>query len=124
MAKKKHRIEFREFLNLPGWKTRAYVMAVVEDTSKRDTKVRNDRDPSTYNIPHPDLVFNIGDCSADVHLEFDTWDPLEADNNIHKAEVIYQAAKKFRDAMKKEMALYKKRRAALIKKGIKEKDIN
>ncbi len=122
--KKKFRMTFREFINLPGWKTRAYIRAEVEDTSSKKIEKNEYNDGTNYRLPHPDLTFSLGDCSSDIHLEFDTYDYDEMENNLYKAEMIYQAAKAFRAALKKEMKLFQSRRAKLLKEGVKEKNID
>jgi hypothetical protein len=68
----KARVDVRSFLNLPGFRGGAYVVAYVEDTSGRElTK----RDPfgyegSRYFNPQLRIILEIADCSERINLEF------------------------------------------------------
>lgn len=103
----RHRVNHREFLNLPGFHEGAYVMAYVEDTSQRRLE-RCERTETTYN-PRPRLLLQIADCENHISLEFDISSPHRRMNSFHKIQTLIDALEAFKAGMAEESTLYKRR---------------
>ena len=80
----------RRFLNKRGFHAGGYVLAAVEDTSKR----RGDR-------VWPTIELTIADCGRQISLDFDV-DPGDLANSLHKVEVLVGTLTKFRAALVEE----------------------
>jgi hypothetical protein len=107
----KHRINNREFLNLPGFHESAYVVSYVEDTSERCLKPaeESDHNPKVpYNF-EPRMILEIADCCNDINLEFELYNAHRRKNSFHKIDTLISALQDFRQAMAEESTLYKQR---------------
>lgn len=105
----RHRVDHREFLNLPGFHTGAYVLAYVEDTSKRGLESYGEE---RYN-PHPRLLLQIADCENHISLEFDISSPHQRQNSFHKVQELIDALEAFKAGMAEECRLYRCRQREL-----------
>jgi hypothetical protein len=105
----RHRVNHREFLNLPGFHEGAYVMAYVEDTSERGIERAGDE---PYN-PHPRLILEIADCSNRINLEFELYSAHRRENSFHKIQTLIEALEAFKAGMAEECTLYKRREREL-----------
>jgi hypothetical protein len=100
------RVCVREFLNLPGFNAGAYVLAEVQDTSRREPE----EDNNGWRNYSPSLTLEISDCSRRIGLEFDVCSERELENSLHKVDTLIDALWRFRQGLKEEAALYAKRR--------------
>jgi hypothetical protein len=107
----RHRVNEREFLNLPGFHEGAYVMAYVEDTSERGLEHCKHTENS-YN-PHPRMLLQIADCDSQISLEFDISSPHRRMNSFHKIQTMIDALEAFKAGMAEESTLYKRREREL-----------
>lgn len=105
----RHRVNQREFLNLPGFHECACVMAYVEDTSERGLE---SYDGSRYN-PHPRMLLQIADCESHISLAFDISSPHRRMNSFHKIQTLIDALEAFKAGMAAESILYKHREREL-----------
>jgi hypothetical protein len=94
------RVDERTRLNLPGLYGDAYVRVFVEDTSRRNLRLR--RVP-----PHPRLKLRVADCVNVINLEFDVSSPELRENSLYKVNTLLNALHRFRDAA--EADLYEQR---------------
>jgi hypothetical protein len=90
----RHRVNHREFLNLPGFHEGAYVMAYVEDTSERGLQ-RYEDGGHLYN-PEPRMLLQIADCERHINLEFEISTPHRRMNSFHKVQVLIDALEAFK----------------------------
>jgi hypothetical protein len=88
------RVDVRRFLNLPGFHGGAYVVAYVEDTSRREGN------------PHPRVILEIADCNRRINLEFELDSDLDVENSLHKVDVLVAALTEFRAGLVEEARLY------------------
>ena len=109
----RHRVNRREFLNLPGFHEGAYVMAYVEDTSERGFE---HYDGKPYN-PHPRLILEIADCASRINLEFEINSALRRQNSFHKMQTLIDALEAFKAGMAEECTLYRRRERELAEGG-------
>jgi hypothetical protein len=107
----RHRVNQREFLNLPGFHEGAYVMAYVEDTSERERE-HCEYGGNLYN-PHPRMLLQIADCESHISLEFDISSPQRRMNSFHKIQTLIDALEAFKAGMAEESTLYKRREREL-----------
>jgi hypothetical protein len=101
----RHRVNHREFLNLPGFHEGAYVVACVEDTSERGIESVGEH---TYNL-HPRLIVEIADCTNRIDLEFEIDSAHRRQNSFHKVKTLIDALEAFKAGMAEECTLYKER---------------
>ena len=101
----RHRVNRREFLNLPGFHAGAYVMAYVEDTSERGLERYGDG----FENPHPRMLLQIADCEKHIDLEFELYSPHQRMNSFHKIQALIDALEEFKAGMAEESTLYKRR---------------
>ncbi|GAA3563153.1 hypothetical protein GCM10022197_18370 [Microlunatus spumicola] len=80
----------RRFLNRRGHHAGAYVLASVEDTSRRP-------DDTTWT----DVDFVLSDCGRQIQLDFDV-DTDSLANSLHKVDVLLETLTKFRAALVEE----------------------
>jgi hypothetical protein len=106
-----HRVNRREFLNLPGFHEGAYVMAYVEDTSERGPE-RYEPGGDHYN-PHPRMILEIADCANRISLDFDISSTHRRQNSFHKVQTLIDALEAFKAGMAEESTLYKRREREL-----------
>ena len=95
----------RRFLNRRGHHAGGYVLAYVEDTSKR----RGARDWT-------DIEFTISDCGRQISLSFDV-DPGELGNSLYKVDLLIDTLTKFRAALVEEGRLAAERKARATTKS-------
>jgi hypothetical protein len=107
----RHRVNEREFLNLPGFHEGAYVMAYVEDTSERGLE-HCEHTGNPYNT-HPRMLLQIADCDSHISLDFDISSPLRRMNSFHKIQTLIDALEAFKAGMAEESTLYKRRERQL-----------
>lgn len=103
----RHRVNRREFLNLPGFHSGAYVMAYVEDTSERGPA-----DGECGANPDPRMLLQIADCVKHIDLEFDIYSSHQRQNSFHKIQTLIDALEEFKAGMAEESTLYKRRERA------------
>lgn len=101
-----HRYYTRRFLNKRGFHAGAYVLALVEDTSKR-----------TDDRVWTDLELTISDCGRQISLSFDVT-PSDLANSLYKVDVLVSTLTKFRAALVEEGRLAAEREARLKAKKI------
>ncbi len=80
----------RRFLNKRGFHAGAYVLAAVEDTSRR-----------TEDRVWPSIELTLADCGRQISLDFDV-DPGDLANSLHKVDVLIETLVKFRAALVEE----------------------
>lgn len=80
----------RRFLNKRGHHAGGYVLAFVEDTSKRN----ND-------IEWTDIEFTIADCGRQISLSFEV-SPDELSNSLYKTDLLIDTLCRFRAALVEE----------------------
>lgn len=78
----------RAFLNLEGFHSVAYALAKVGEEGCHLT---------------------IGDCNRQVCLDFDCWNEETASNALHKADLLLEIVKEFRQRLRKEIKRRRKR---------------
>jgi hypothetical protein len=106
----KARVDVRRFLNLPGFHGGAYVVAYVEDTSKREITKRDfGYEADRYVNPQPRIILEIADCSNRINLEFDVDSELDVQNSLHKVDTLATALAEFRAGLVEEARLYRER---------------
>jgi hypothetical protein len=108
------RVNERWFLNLPGFHGGAYVVAYVEDTSKRDLE-RCDHhacDGCLYNF-EPRMILELADCRDRINLEFDVDSDAGRANSLHKLDTLITALRIFRDGIVAEFEPYDRRQREL-----------
>lgn len=117
----KHRVNSREFLNLPGYHDSAYVVAYVEDTSERALQPPEyypDKAPENF---CPRMILEMSDCFNSINLEFDIYSAGSRQNSFHKIDTLIEALQDFRKGMVEECRLYREREA-LIEKAKEEEN--
>ena len=111
------RVNERWFLNLPGFHGGAYVVAYVEDTSKRGLRTDCDCDDAEctrcpYNF-EPRMILEIADCNDRINLEFDVDSEAGRANSLHKLDTLVSALRGFREGVVAEFEPYDRREAEL-----------
>ncbi len=99
------RVDERHFLNLPGFHGGAYVLAYVEDTSKRTLEERGGR---RFNV-EARTILEIADCAERINLEFEIHSALARKNSFHKIDTLIEALVAFRAGLAEECRLYRER---------------
>ena len=98
---KKYHVQQREFLNIfPSW--RAYVIAIVEDTSDVPSCCEEHRDGS-------EVHFELASCHSDLELHFSLATSVDRENSLHKANKLAEVVNAFRDAIEKEIGIINER---------------
>lgn len=96
----KLRLGIRKFLNKPGIQDQAYIIAEIEDTSKK-----KEENLSKYSArPHIKLKFS--DCQEQISYDFDWDSPAERRNSLKKIDIMLETLTKFREALIIEQELY------------------
>lgn len=103
----RHRVNRREFLNLPGFHEGAYVVAYIENTSERELEPCDYGDG--YSNPHPRMLLQIADCDRRIDLEFEIHSAHRRQNSFHKIQVLIDALEDFKAGMAEEAKLYRER---------------
>ena len=80
----------RRFLNKRGHHSGGYILAFVEDTSKR-----------TQDIDWTDTEFTVADCGRQISLSFEV-SPDELANSLYKVDVLIDSLTRFRAALVEE----------------------
>ena len=100
---KKYRVQERTFLNLKP-EMRAYVIAVVEDTSEFIPCCEKHRKEG-------EIVFQLASCYTELNLHFDMKTAAERLNSLHKATKLAEVVNAFRQAIADEVAAIEERRS-------------
>lgn len=108
----KHRINNRQFLNLPGFHDSAYIVTYVEDTSEREPETSEYGGEEKYNV-EPRIILEIADCSESINLEFELYNAHRRQNSFHKIDTLIEALTEFKEALRQESAIYKQRQVKL-----------
>jgi hypothetical protein len=111
------RVNERAFLNLPGFHGGAYVLAYIEDTSKRGPIRDNGCDDETctrrpYNF-EPRMILELADCTDRIRLEFDVDSEAGRANSLHKLDTLLAALRVFRQGLVDEFEPYDRRQREL-----------
>jgi hypothetical protein len=109
------RVDERQFLNLPGFYSGAYVVAYVEDTEARALEYHTDCDgceTCPYNF-EPKIVLEIADCSRRISLDFDIDSDEGRANSLHKLDTLIAALRVFREGIVAEFEPYDRREREL-----------
>lgn len=93
MSRKYHMRE-RMFLNL-DLEMRAYVIAVVEDTS--EIAIENEDD-----WKWPSIQLRFADCYDEIAFSFDLHTREDRENSLHKIREIARVVSEFHEALEKE----------------------
>ena len=88
---KKYHMQERIFLNIDP-ELRAYVIALVEDTSEIATC-------NEEAWKHATIELKIADCYSDIALTFDLCDEERRQNSLFKARELARVINAFRDAL-------------------------
>jgi hypothetical protein len=111
------RVNERAFLNLPGFHGGAYVLAYIEDTSKRGLARDNGCDDETCTrCPRnfePRMILELADCSDRIRLEFDVDSDAGRANSLHKLDTLIAALRVFRQGLVDEFEPYDRRQREL-----------
>lgn len=108
------RVDERWFLNLPGFHGGAYVVAYVEDTSKRDLERYGDDDGERYSYNfEPRMILELADCKRRINLEFDVDSEAGRENSLHKLDTLITALRIFREGFVAEFEPYDRRQGEL-----------
>jgi hypothetical protein len=98
---KKYHIRERTFLNLKP-EMRAYVIAVVEDTSELNPCCEG-------HSKGGEIIFEIASCYDEIYLHFDMSTTAERENSLHKATRLAEVANAFRQAVENEVRVMEER---------------
>lgn len=91
----------RKFLNKKGFHSNAFIFAEIRRTTKEGRK--------TNSIWH-DIDLKISDCDKIVNLSIDLHNIRNANNSIHKLNILINSLKSFKSSLTKEIELLKKNR--------------
>lgn len=96
-----YRFYTRRFLNKRGHHAGGYILAFVEDTSKR-----------TKDSDWTDIEFVLADCGRQINLSFEVAAD-ELANSLYKVDVLIDTLARFREALAEEgrLAAERERRA-------------
>jgi len=101
---KKYHVRERAFLNqLPEW--RAYVIAVVEDTTDLPACCDEHNKPG-------EIVFELADCRDDIALHFYMATSEERENSLYKARKLAEVANTFCQAIEREVETMNERQTS------------
>ena len=109
------RVDERWFLNLAGFHGGAYVVAYVEDTTKRPLMSDCDDDGcdcDPYNF-EPRMIFEMADCDHRINLMFDIDSEAGRANSLHKLDTLITALRIFREGIVAEFEPYDRRQQEL-----------
>ncbi len=93
----------REFLNLPGFHSTAYIYAEVERTKGNDEYAA-------------DCELALSDCSRKITISIDLGSPDDRTNSIHKLDTLIETLTHFRRAVRRECQVQARREARQIAK--------
>lgn len=101
---KKYHVQRREFLNVyTNW--RAYIIAMVEDTSEKSSCCDEHRSGG-------EVIFELASCHDEIELHFSLATAADRDNSLHKANKLADVVSAFRDAIEKEIGIINERQSA------------
>jgi hypothetical protein len=92
-----YRVRIRKFLNKPGFHAGAYVLAEVEDSTKRKK--------GKHGWPYVHVDLTLADCSRVVSFDFDLSSAKQRANSLHKIDILVESLTQFRDALRAEADL-------------------
>ncbi|HJR45295.1 MAG TPA: hypothetical protein VJ927_06790 [Actinomycetota bacterium] len=92
-----YRLRTRRFLNVLGYNAGAYILAVVEDSS-RHVKGK-------HGWPYAEIDLTIADCDRAVSFDFDLSTRGARRNSLRKIDIMIETLKAFRDALADEAAV-------------------
>ena len=98
---KKYHVRERTFLNLKP-EMRAYVIAVVEDTSELSVCCDEHRKGG-------EIVFEMASCYDEIYLHFDMSTDADRENSLYKATKLAEVVNAFRQAIENEVASMEQR---------------
>lgn len=98
-----YRVRIRRFLNVLGYNAGAYVLAVVEDSSRH---VRGQHD-----WPYSEIDLTLADCGRAVTFDFDLGTPGARRNSLRKINIMIETLTAFREALEAEAKLAESREA-------------
>lgn len=101
---KKYHVQRREFLNLKT-DMRAYVIAIVEDTSELHVCC------SDNNNNESEVMLEIASCHREIELHFGMESADERENSLYKANKLAEVVNAFRDAIEKEISIINERQS-------------
>ena len=110
------RVNERWFLNLPGFHGGAYVVAYVEDTSRRGPccnpycRGNCPKCPANFEAR---TILEIADCDDRINLEFDLDSEPGRENSLHKVDTLIRALEVFRKGIVEEFDQYDRREREL-----------
>ena len=110
------RVNERWFLNLPGFRGGASVVAYVEDTRERDLMVNVNCDEDCTRCPYnfePRMILEIADCNDSICLDFDVDTEAGRANSLHKLDTLISALRVFRAGVVAEFEPYDRRQREL-----------
>ena len=100
---KKYHVRERTFLNLKP-EMRAYVIAVVEDTSEIPLCCDE-------HFKGGEIVFEMASCYDEIYLHFEMKTAAERENSLYKANKLAEVVNAFRQAIENEVAAMNERSA-------------
>jgi hypothetical protein len=100
-----NRYYVREFLNIPGFHSTAYVHAEVTNTSPEFNS------DGTENLEVGYLSFTLSDCTRQIHLSLDMHGQEERNNTRYKLDLLMKSMNDFYAAAVAEMDLADSRQA-------------
>lgn len=98
-----HRVRIRRFLNVLGYNAGAYILAVVEDSSRH---VRG-----KHGWPYSEIDLTLADCGRVVTFDFDLTTPGTRRNSLRKINVMIETLTAFQEALQAEAELAESRDA-------------
>ena len=111
------RVNERWFLNLPGFHGGAYVVAYVEDTTRRVLEECGCDNRECFVNFEPRMILEIADCNRRVNLVFDVDSEDGVDNSLHKLDTLIAALRVFRGGIVAEAKEYGRRERKLDKQS-------
>ena len=99
-----YRVRVRRFLNVLGYNAGAYILAVVEDSSKHQER------PDSW--PFVEIDLTLADCGRVVSFDFDLNSRGSRRNSLRKIDIMIDTLTAFREALKEEAKLAESRERA------------
>jgi len=91
----------REFINLPGFHSTAYVYAEVERSTRSDEYAAT-------------CTLALSDCSRKISISIDLDSPGERQNSLHKLDVLIETLIEFRRAVRRECIAQERRESKAV----------
>lgn len=92
-----YRVRTRRFLNVLGYNAGAYILAVVEDSSRHVQ--------GKHGWPYVEIELTLADCGRAVTFDFDLGSPGARRNSLRKVDIMIQTLMAFREALEAEAEL-------------------